>query len=124
LTGRQFTWANSLSHPTDEKLDRVLMTTEWEFKYPLVTVHALDKGVSDHTPLLLDTGTPAFTGIAKPFKMELSWFYREDFYDRVVEIWNKPVRGQNSIQRWIKKIGALCKYLQGWASHTNGVYKQ
>ena len=73
------------------------MTTEWEFKYPLVTVHALDKGVSDHTPLLLDTRTPAFTGIAKPFKMEPSWFYREDFYDRVVEIWNKPVRGQNSV---------------------------
>jgi len=79
------------------------MTTEWEFKYPLVTVHALDRGVSDHTPLLLDTGTPALMGIAKPFKMELNWFYHEDFYDRVVEIWNKPVRGQNSIQRWIKK---------------------
>jgi len=30
LTGRQFTWANSLSIPTYEKLDRVLMTTEWE----------------------------------------------------------------------------------------------
>ena len=28
LTGRQFTWANSLPHPTYEKLDRVLMTTE------------------------------------------------------------------------------------------------
>jgi hypothetical protein len=124
LTGRQFTWANSLLYPTYEKLDRVIMTTKWEFKYPLVTVHALDRGVSDHTPLLLDTGTPAFTGIAKPFKMELSWFYREDFYDRVVEIWNKPVRGQNSVQRWIKKIGALRKYLRGWASHTNGVYKQ
>jgi hypothetical protein len=79
------------------------MTTEWEFKYPLVTVHALGRGVSDHTPLLLDTRRPAFTGISKPFKMELSWFYHEDFYDRVVEIWNKLVRGQNSIQRWIKK---------------------
>jgi len=28
LEGRQFTWANSLSDPTFEKLDRVLMTTE------------------------------------------------------------------------------------------------
>lgn len=55
LAGRQYTWANSLAEPTYEKLDRVLMMTEWEFKYPLVTVHALDRGVSDHTPLLLDT---------------------------------------------------------------------
>ena len=65
LTGWQFTWANLLPNPTYEKLDRVLMWTEWEFKYPLVSVHALDRGVSDHTPLLLDTGTPAFTGNGK-----------------------------------------------------------
>lgn len=65
LTGRQFTWANSLSSPTFEKLDRVLMSTEWESKYPLVSVHALDRGLSDHTPLLLDTGVQAFTGNTK-----------------------------------------------------------
>ena len=65
LTGRQFTWANSLTDPTYEKLDRVLMTTEWEIKYPMVMVHALDRGVSDHTPLLLDTGDPSFPGQAK-----------------------------------------------------------
>jgi len=41
LTGRQFTWANSLPIPTYEKLDRVLTSVEWEQKFPLVTVHAL-----------------------------------------------------------------------------------
>jgi hypothetical protein len=56
------TWANSLPTPTDEKLDRVLMTTKWEFKYPLMSVRALDRGISYHTPLLLDTGNAAFTG--------------------------------------------------------------
>ena len=30
LTGRQFTWANSLPEPTYEKLDRVLMSTDWD----------------------------------------------------------------------------------------------
>ena len=78
MTGRQFTWANSLTDPTYEKLDRVLMTTEWELKYPLVTVHALDRGVSDHTPLLLETGDPAFWGHPKQFKMELSWLSHEE----------------------------------------------
>lgn len=53
LTGRQFTWANSLPNPTYEKLDRALMLIEWEFKYPLVMVQALDRGVSNHTPLFL-----------------------------------------------------------------------
>ncbi len=56
LTGRQYTWANSLLIPTYEKLDRVLTFKEWESKYPMVSVHALDRGVSDHTPLFLDKG--------------------------------------------------------------------
>jgi hypothetical protein len=34
LFGCQFTWVNSLPTPMFEKLDRVLMTTKWEFKYP------------------------------------------------------------------------------------------
>jgi hypothetical protein len=72
LTGRQFMWANALPQPNYEKLDMVLMTLEWEFKYPMVTVHALDRGVSDHMPLLLDTRTPSFTGTTKQFKMELN----------------------------------------------------
>ena len=31
LSGRKFTWANSLPQPTFERLDRVLVSTEWEF---------------------------------------------------------------------------------------------
>jgi hypothetical protein len=97
------------------------MTTEWELKFPLVSVQALDRGVSDHTPLLLDTGTLAFTGIGKHFKLELSWFQRDDFYDRVIEIWNKPVKGNNPVQRWNNKFGALCRYLR--AANNVGHYK-
>jgi hypothetical protein len=52
------------------------------------------------------------------------WFSHEDFHDRVVEIWNKPVTGQNSVQRWNKKMSLLRRHLRGWASHTIGLYKQ
>ena len=74
------------------------MTTEWEFKYPMVTVHALDRGVSDHTLLLLEMGDPSFMGHAKQFKLELSWLNHEDVKERVTEIWNKLVSGQNSLE--------------------------
>ena len=124
LMGRQFTWANSLPKPMYERLYRALMSTEWEFKYPLVSLQALDRGVSDHTPLLLDTGTPAFKGNGKQFKLELSWFTHEDFNDQVIEIWNRPVKGRNSVQRWNNKCSALWRHLRGWASHISGVYKQ
>jgi hypothetical protein len=79
------------------------MTTKWEFKYPLVSVRALERGVSDHTPLLLDTGDATFTGNNRQFRMELSWLTREGFYSRVTDICHKPVWGMNSVQRWNKK---------------------
>ena len=84
MTGRLFTWANSLPEPTYEKLDRVLMSTDWEDKYPLVTVRALERieELSAHAPLLLSTGT------LKPnarhrFKFELGWLLRDGFNEMV-----------------------------------------
>jgi endonuclease/exonuclease/phosphatase family metal-dependent hydrolase len=54
MSGRKYTWANNLATPTYEKLDRVLITTEWEEKFPLTMVRVLTREVSDHTPLLLN----------------------------------------------------------------------
>jgi exonuclease III len=56
MPGRKYTWANNLSTLTFEKLDLILTTMEWEEKYPLTTVHALPREISDHTPLLLNFG--------------------------------------------------------------------
>jgi len=41
-----------------------------------------------------------------------------------MKIWNRPVKGRNSVQRWNNKCNALRRHLRGWASHFNGVYKQ
>jgi endonuclease/exonuclease/phosphatase family metal-dependent hydrolase len=62
LSGRQFTWANRRTIPTYEKLDRILVRVEVEQKFPLLSVHALTRSGSDHTPLLLDFGSPAHGG--------------------------------------------------------------
>jgi endonuclease/exonuclease/phosphatase family metal-dependent hydrolase len=67
LSGRQYTWANRRDNSTYEKLDRVLATVEWEQKFPLVTVRALTRAGSDHTPLLIDTGQHAHRGNSSVF---------------------------------------------------------
>jgi hypothetical protein len=74
MIGRQFTWVNSLPDPTYKKLDRVLMDANWETKFPMVSVCALEhiEGISDHSPLLLCTGTPRPPGNHR-FKFELGW---------------------------------------------------
>jgi hypothetical protein len=77
IPGRKFTWANSRRVPTYEKLDRVLVSTEWEQNSPLATVQALSREISDHTPLLLSLGDKGKGGSQPPFKFELVWFFFE-----------------------------------------------
>ena len=126
LSGRQFTWANNRSIPTFEKLDRVLVTTDWEFKYPLASVRALERieALSDHAPLLTDFGQAAPTSNRHQFKFELGWLTREGFPELVKKVWQRPTRGDTPIQRWNNRIRALRQFLRGWAKHTAGIYKK
>jgi endonuclease/exonuclease/phosphatase family metal-dependent hydrolase len=70
LSDRQFMWTNNLQTPSFEKLDQILVITEWELKYPMVTVNTLPRVISDHTPLLLNTGMPS-QHTSHMFKFEL-----------------------------------------------------
>jgi hypothetical protein len=118
IVGRQFTWANDLVPPTIEKLDRVLMTLEWERKFPNVTVQALDRYQFDHTPLSLNGKVPTCLGNHSDFKFELGWLIREGFYDMVSSICQQEYRGGSAIQIWQNKIRALRRYLRGWAKNS------
>ena len=67
LSGRKFTWANSLPIPTFEKLDLVLASVDGNKSPPLVTVQALSRGISDHTLLLVDSGAQTHVGNKNTF---------------------------------------------------------
>jgi hypothetical protein len=58
---------------TFEKLDRILVSVEWEQKFPLASVQALTRSGSDHTPILLDSGEQAHLGNKAFFSFELAW---------------------------------------------------
>jgi hypothetical protein len=81
MTGRKYTWANSREIPTYEKIDRILMTTKWEQQFPLSTVIALSRDISDHTPLLLNTCEASIGSNRSIFKSELGWLLREGFME-------------------------------------------
>ena len=123
LSGRKFTWANALPNPTFEKLDRVLASVAWEQKFPVVTVQALTRGISDHTPLLLDSGGATYSGNKNVFSFEMAWFEREGFLDLIAREWAKEVGGRSAIERWQNKIRNLRSFLRGWAKHLGGMYK-
>jgi exonuclease III len=82
MAGRKFTWANHLQNQTFEKLDRILVCTDFEFKYPVTTVQALSREISDHTPLLRSTNSPS-PAYQPQFKFKLGWLLRDEFCDMV-----------------------------------------
>ena len=124
LSGRNFTWANSLPELTFERLDRVLVSTEWELNFPQATVQALTRDISsDHTPLLLTFGSSS--GSTPPmFKFELGWLTRDDFRNVVIQTWQQECRGNTSLERWQHKIRRLRQFLRGWAKNKSGHYKK
>nr|XP_034607094.1 uncharacterized protein LOC117866906 [Setaria viridis] len=124
MSGRKYTWANSLKNPTYERLDRVLVSTEWEEKFPLATVDALSREISDHTPLLLSTGHEGVRRSQHMFKFELSWLLRKDFLEIVADVWSKERKGSNPMQKWQNKIRRLRQFLRGWAKNLNEEYKK
>jgi hypothetical protein len=84
------------------------MDTEWEDKFPMVTVRALERieKLFDHAPILLTTGTPRPLH-KRPFKFELEWLQRDGFHDMVKKVWERPVSGNTPISRWNNKIRAM-----------------
>ena len=125
MSGWQLTWANNRSVPMYEKLDRVLMDTKWELKFPMVTVRALERieALSDHAPIILDSNSMSHSS-RHPFKFELAWLHREGFVEIIKKVWERPAIGRTPIQRWNYKIKAMRQHLSGWAKHINGLYKK
>jgi hypothetical protein len=124
LSGRQFTWANRKENPIYDKLDRVLASVSWEQKFPLVSVRALTRAGSDHTPLLIDTGEQAHRENKAHFSFELAWLKKEGFYDLIAREWGSVTHGHNPLVLWQNKIRHLQKKLKGWAKNLSGFYKK
>jgi hypothetical protein len=70
-------------------------------------VLALSRNISDHIPLLLNTGV-VYVQIILPFKFELGWFLRDGFVDMVKDIWINETRGSNPMERESKAAVSVC----------------
>lgn len=123
ITGRKFTWANHLQNQTFEKIDRILVCTDFEYKFSHTTVHTLTREISDHTPLLPSTNNPSPT-YQPQFKFELGWLLRDGFCDMVKNVWKETVVNGSPIKRWQTKIRKLRQHLRGWARNVSGTYKK
>ncbi|KAL4191825.1 hypothetical protein AMTRI_Chr06g190990 [Amborella trichopoda] len=86
LQGNRFTWSNHSSQPSLSKLDRLLLSSNWEEQFPGTHALAIPKPTSDHCPILLDT--LAVRRGLKPFRFELAWLEENSLSTLIPTWWN------------------------------------
>lgn len=80
-------------------LDRILVSVEWEAKYPMAKVNILPKEVSGHNPVMINRG-----GTKKPidpiFRFEKWWLEVAEFPALVRKVWDTECLFSDPMDRW------------------------
>jgi hypothetical protein len=119
ISGGIYTWSNNHSDPTLEKLDRILMSREWELLFPTIKGHKEPRGMSDHNLLIIYTQQIS-SGGKREFKFDLSWRKQSEFLHKINEIWNEPTRDVVALDRVLFKLKKVKRFLKGWEFNLDG----
>ena len=91
------------------RLDRFLITDDWEAHFGVAKQSLLPKPTSDHHPILLEGGGSQVRGPI-PFKFENMWLKETGFKNLIYEWWHSCEISESGSFVLIKKKKALkCK---------------
>jgi exonuclease III len=85
MHGRLFTWSNEREEPTLTRIDRALVSVDWDLCNPDALLQALTTNVSDHAPLHLSLS--AGFRPKRRFRFEVFWTKLEGFEEAVKAGW-------------------------------------
>ena len=121
MHGRLFTWSNERRTPTMSRLDRALVSIDWELTYPDALLQTLSSSVSDHAPIHLSMA--AGLRPKQRFKFELFWLKLEGFEDAVKEGWTCEDSITDPFLRLDACFRNLAVYLRSWGTRKVGNLK-
>ena len=84
--GASFTWFRDFGLPSMSRIDRALVSLDWEEHFENGSQRVLPCVIFDHYPLLLEAGAVRCGWSA--FNFENMWLKVEGFVDRVQQWWN------------------------------------
>ncbi|KAL4202883.1 hypothetical protein AMTRI_Chr02g265770 [Amborella trichopoda] len=122
IQGNRFTWSNHAQRPTCSKLDRFLLSIEWEHAFCGSLAYTLPKPTSDHCPIALDTES-VHRG-PKPFRFELAWLQEASLVELISVWWNSfsSLVTRRAGYRFQTKLQLLKGALKHWSTTLPGNY--
>lgn len=121
MHGHRFTWSNEREVPTFTKIDRALVSSDWDEIFPDCLLQALSTSVSDHAPLHLAMGAPFF--VKRRFRFELYWTKLEEFDDAIRAGWVCDPAIVDPF-KWLDALFRnMAAYLQSWGQKKTGNIK-
>ncbi|CAN0881138.1 hypothetical protein LINGRAHAP2_LOCUS14060 [Linum grandiflorum] len=112
LSRGSFTWTNFQAQPSLSRLDRVLVNSGWESKFPDCMVNVLPRVCSDHNPLMIVAGQGV--RLKRPWRFEMMWLKHEGFSGLLESVWNDDLEGYGSLFRVVKRLKLLKERLKVW----------
>lgn len=112
LEGCSFTWFRGRERRQCSRIDRFLYSTDWGEQFGGSSQSCLPRVVSDHAPLLLESGS--IEKRKSPFRFENMWLAETGFIDWVRAKWKSyEVEGRPCF-RLARKLKFLKKDLKVW----------
>jgi hypothetical protein len=99
------------------------MSRDWENKFPTLQVHKHPREVSNHNPLVLSTRQKDKSR-KRDFMFEISWLQDPVCLEKLKEIWEQPIRDDNSLDKVLFKMNKVKRFLKGWAFNKAGNNKK
>ncbi|RVX19563.1 hypothetical protein CK203_005041 [Vitis vinifera] len=118
LHGGLFTWSGGLNGLSRSRLDRFLISEDWENHFSGAIQCSLPRPVSDHFPILLDGGGTRRGPI--PFRFENMWLKEEGFKELLKGWWQGFNYSGSYSFILTEKLKALKIKLKEWNSEVFG----
>ena len=118
LQGGPFTWGGGNGNQRMSRLDRFLVSGDWESQFSNVIQRMLPRPVSDHCPVLLDSD--GIKSGPSPFRFENMWLKFEGFKD-LLRGWWQSLQFSGSFSFVLaSKLKALKGILKVWNKEVFG----
>ena len=112
LQGGPYTWSGGRNGRSMSRLDRFLVSSDWECQFSNVVQKCLPRPISDHFPILLDSDGVR-TG-PSPFRFELMWLKFRGFRELLKGWWQNLTFHGSFSYILAAKLKALKGILKSW----------